>query len=270
MKDAPPHVDRRPSVGNSLGRDRTQKADNQEPRARVPQRQGEKRAETRRGGRAAFVATERAADPSWSEDAEEGERGSRSRQNRAQFKERGSLLSRFSEDSAEISTDPRSDRGEVKGKGKGKTKSSARVVKPVNVDVYIPSVVSVGTLARLLNVKLGMSSMPSRHCPSNIAFFEIRCVERWSESVWRPRLSMITVSTISMSIERAVICPTVLTSEYASLLALEFNRNPIINDEAAFDIYPPCVYRGILGISFITSDVDLRTRTRPPCWSGHP
>ncbi|GJE95177.1 translation initiation factor IF-2 [Phanerochaete sordida] len=30
-----------------------------------------------------------------------------------------------------------------------------------------------------------------------------------------------------------------LTAEYASLVALEFNRNPVINDEAAFDIYPP-------------------------------
>jgi hypothetical protein len=31
----------------------------------------------------------------------------------------------------------------------------------------------------------------------------------------------------------------VLTSEYAVLLAHEFNRNPVINDEAAFDIHPP-------------------------------
>ncbi|PCH38140.1 initiation factor 2 [Wolfiporia cocos MD-104 SS10] len=30
-----------------------------------------------------------------------------------------------------------------------------------------------------------------------------------------------------------------LSSEYASLLAMEFGRNPVINDEAAFDIYPP-------------------------------
>ncbi|KAI1794532.1 initiation factor 2 [Ganoderma leucocontextum] len=30
-----------------------------------------------------------------------------------------------------------------------------------------------------------------------------------------------------------------LTSDYASLLALEFNRNPVVNDEAAFDIYTP-------------------------------
>lgn len=30
-----------------------------------------------------------------------------------------------------------------------------------------------------------------------------------------------------------------LTSDYAALLAEEFGRNPIINDEAAFDLYPP-------------------------------
>ena len=32
---------------------------------------------------------------------------------------------------------------------------------------------------------------------------------------------------------------SVLTAEYASLIAMEFGRNPIVNDEAAFDIYPP-------------------------------
>jgi translation initiation factor IF-2 len=32
---------------------------------------------------------------------------------------------------------------------------------------------------------------------------------------------------------------SVLTAEYASLLAAEFDRNPIVNDEAAFDIHPP-------------------------------
>lgn len=32
----------------------------------------------------------------------------------------------------------------------------------------------------------------------------------------------------------------VLTAEYASLIAMEFGRNPVVNDEAAFDIYPPC------------------------------
>jgi translation initiation factor IF-2 len=32
---------------------------------------------------------------------------------------------------------------------------------------------------------------------------------------------------------------SVLTSDYAALLAEEFGRNPVVNDEAAFDIYPP-------------------------------
>lgn len=31
----------------------------------------------------------------------------------------------------------------------------------------------------------------------------------------------------------------VLTSDFAALLVQEFGRNPIINDEAAFDLYPP-------------------------------
>ena len=33
----------------------------------------------------------------------------------------------------------------------------------------------------------------------------------------------------------------VLTSDYAVLLAEEFGRNPIVDDEAAFDIHPPYV-----------------------------
>lgn len=31
----------------------------------------------------------------------------------------------------------------------------------------------------------------------------------------------------------------VLTADYASLLAEEFGRKPVIDDEAAFDLYPP-------------------------------
>jgi hypothetical protein len=34
---------------------------------------------------------------------------------------------------------------------------------------------------------------------------------------------------------------SVLTSDYAVLLVEEFGRNPVVNDEAAFDIYPPFV-----------------------------
>lgn len=31
----------------------------------------------------------------------------------------------------------------------------------------------------------------------------------------------------------------VLNSDYASMLALEFQKNPIVDEEAAFDIFPP-------------------------------
>lgn len=34
----------------------------------------------------------------------------------------------------------------------------------------------------------------------------------------------------------------ILTADDASLLALEFGLNPIINEDAAFDIYPEYVY----------------------------
>jgi hypothetical protein len=34
---------------------------------------------------------------------------------------------------------------------------------------------------------------------------------------------------------------TVLTSDFASLLTEEFGRNAVVDDEAAFDIYPPLV-----------------------------
>ena len=38
-------------------------------------------------------------------------------------------------------------------------KSTHKVVKKANPDVFIPSVVSVGNLAKLLNVRLGLSSL---------------------------------------------------------------------------------------------------------------
>jgi len=34
---------------------------------------------------------------------------------------------------------------------------------------------------------------------------------------------------------------SVLSADYAALLAEEFGFNPVIDDDAAFDIYPPCV-----------------------------
>ncbi len=52
----------------------------------------------------------------------------------------------------------------------------------------------------------------------------------------------------------------VLNAEYASLLAMEFNRNPIVNDEAAFDIYPPYVF----SFSILASVVLFNENSRAP------
>ncbi|KAJ3774773.1 initiation factor 2 [Lentinula raphanica] len=88
-----------------------------------------------------------------------------------------------------------------------KEKSRKRKVfveKKVSVDVYIPSVVSVGQLAQLLDVRLA------------------RLQRKMEQSGMGEETSY----------------DHVLTSDYAVLLAEEFGKNPIVNDEMAFDIYP--------------------------------
>lgn len=77
--------------------------------------------------------------------------------------------------------------------------------KKVAVNVYIPTTVSVGQLARLLNV----------------------------------RQTLLQRKMVDAGMAAEASYDHVLTSDYAALLAEEFGRNPIINDEAAFDIYPP-------------------------------
>ncbi|KAG2075948.1 initiation factor 2 [Suillus decipiens] len=71
--------------------------------------------------------------------------------------------------------------------------------------VYIPTTVSVGQLARLLNV----------------------------------RQTLLQRKMVDAGMAAEASYDHVLTSDYAALLAEEFGRNPIVNDEAAFDIYPP-------------------------------
>lgn len=57
---------------------------------------------------------------------------------------------------------------------------------------------------------------------------------------WRRRLRMITVFQFVQPLRSWPLHAfLVLTSEYAVLLADEFNRNPVVNDEAAFDLFPP-------------------------------
>ncbi|KAG6832679.1 hypothetical protein H0H92_012251 [Tricholoma furcatifolium] len=121
----------------------------------------------------------------------------RQRVNRTSFKERGSMLS-------EGSRNKPLEEEKQEQKAVKKVKKGVVVEKQVSADIYIPSAVSVGTLARLLGVRL--------------------------EHLQR-------VMRLSGMREEAEY-DHVLTSDYAVLLAEEFGRNPIINDEAAFDIYP--------------------------------
>ncbi|KAF5387118.1 hypothetical protein D9615_001634 [Tricholomella constricta] len=129
-------------------------------------------------------------------------RSSRSdRPNRTSHKERGTLLARLHQDEPTSGLAEHSQQQGVK-----KLKKKAVVVeKKVSADVYIPSTVSVGTLARLLGVRL------------EILQRQMRLAGMAEEAGY----------------------DHVLTSDYAVLLAEEFGRNPIVNDEAAFDIYPP-------------------------------
>ncbi|KAE9406743.1 initiation factor 2 [Gymnopus androsaceus JB14] len=83
-------------------------------------------------------------------------------------------------------------------------KNKAFVEKKVTADVYIPSVVSVGQLAQLLDVRL------------------VQLQRKMEQSGMGEETSY----------------DHVLTSDYAVLLAEEFGKNPIVNDDMAFNIYP--------------------------------
>lgn len=80
-----------------------------------------------------------------------------------------------------------------------------RVAAKVAAKVYIPSTVSICTLAQLLGIRL---------------------------EVLRRRMIRLGMAEHSNY-------DYVMTSDYAALLVEEFGRKPIVNDEAAFDIYPP-------------------------------
>ncbi|KAJ6488584.1 hypothetical protein C8R47DRAFT_1274980, partial [Mycena vitilis] len=111
------------------------------------------------------------------------------------FKERGSLLR----------GDAPKPTLEVKTTAPKVKKAWAYVEKRVTQDVYIPSTVSVGHLAKLLSVRLGM----------------------------------LTLCMYQAGMEAQASFDYVLTSDYAVLLAEEYGRKPIVNDEAAFDLHPP-------------------------------
>ncbi|RDB20952.1 Translation initiation factor IF-2 [Hypsizygus marmoreus] len=122
------------------------------------------------------------------------------RPSRTAFKERGSLLSKIRQNAY-----PTDSMQPVQIPNSNKVKKTKVVEKRASADVYIPSTVSVGTLARLLGVRLEQLQRQMRQA--------------------------------GMAEEAEY--DHVLTSDYAVLLAEEFGRHPIVNDEAAFDVYPP-------------------------------
>ncbi|KAG6886034.1 hypothetical protein C0993_005218 [Termitomyces sp. T159_Od127] len=134
---------------------------------------------------------------------------------RTTFKERGTLLTGRNNSSLETEDPVQKQVKKIK---------KAAVEKKVSADVYIPSTVSVGTLARLLGVRLEQLQQRMRFSG----------MSQEAEYDYSSSLS----NSILRSIDYFVV---VLTADYAVLLAEEFGRNPIVNDEAAFDIYPPSV-----------------------------
>ena len=119
-----------------------------------------------------------------------------------------------------------------------KKKKRSKKMK-INPDVMIPSVVSVENLSRLLNIRLGENycSLFDRTCSD--------CLEETLQDCMR-RNGMEELSSYDHSTCRKLadihileiypFCSVVLNADDASLLAMEFNRNPLVDDEAAFDI----------------------------------
>ncbi|KAG6334456.1 hypothetical protein ID866_4634 [Astraeus odoratus] len=126
---------------------------------------------------------------------------------RGEFKERGSLLRSSNASIPSTKQKPMARWQQLEQKKDRDREKKKRETEKQNAkaDLYIPTVVTVGQFARLLNVRLGtlQRKMIQAGMPEDISHDHV------------------------------------LTSDYTALLAEEFGRNPIINDEAAFDIYPP-------------------------------
>lgn len=136
--------------------------------------------------------------------AEGSDQGKHNRPGRVGYKARGSIRLHMDEDVI-IPSHPRV---HVQNPAAKKQKKKAIVEKRVSLDVYIPSTVSVGQLARLLDVPL----------------------EDLQQKMWESGMGD------QLSYDH------ILSSDYAVLIAEEFGRNPIVNDEAAFDIHPAPIH----------------------------
>ncbi|KAI9466239.1 hypothetical protein BJY52DRAFT_1240593 [Lactarius psammicola] len=125
------------------------------------------------------------------------------RRSRVAHKERGSLRLAYN-DYGPSSRNRSRDKVTKPHGANAKLKSKPKVLNRTRPEVFIPSIITVGNLARILRVSLSRLQRKMREA----------------------------------GMEEEASYDHVLTSEYAVLLAEEFNYKPVVNDEAAFDLYP--------------------------------
>ncbi|KAJ2931442.1 hypothetical protein H1R20_g5671, partial [Candolleomyces eurysporus] len=103
-----------------------------------------------------------------------------------------------------------------------KPKRKVNTNKRAPLKVYIPTTVSVGNLATILKVRIGTDYIlsPTVHRLTAVS-------ERLQRRI------------VDLGVTESPSYDYVLTTDYATLLAEEFGRQPVIDDEAAFDLFPP-------------------------------
>lgn len=120
-------------------------------------------------------------------------------------------------------------------KGLKKKVQAKQVVEKQEKEVYIPSTVTVQRLAGIFGMKLCESGSSTT---TTIVDVQTRCRRRCTISACRrTSAGQITVGR-AVRLKETTLTNAVLTAEEACNLALERNLNPIIDDEAAFDIIP--------------------------------
>lgn len=120
----------------------------------------------------------------------EGHDASRGKHLRDQFKTRGSLKSRIGGDVAIVG---HSRVTSAANSGMTQRKRKVKELRAAPVDVFIPSMCSVGNLARLLNVRLG-EPIASVVSASSLMPVQNGCSGRWWSLAWRTSPHMIMVS----------------------------------------------------------------------------
>jgi len=132
------------------------------------------------------------SEDSYSNYARERLNESKARRSRVEHKERGSLRRTFRDD--ELPSRNRDGDPHTKAHSQHpKPKSKSKALNGIKAEVVIPSVVSVGNLARILGVSLGELHLdekaPSIHCLGEKLDFSGRC----EKLGWQRKLPMITV-----------------------------------------------------------------------------